>query len=263
MKRVFIGLLALGLFPSVVFGAGFARQSIFLSKTQVFEGDSVLVHTIVANEAVEKFAGTLTITEGDEKIGTVPVALAAQEAQAISISWKPVAGSHTLTATLRDTSEEIAEKTTATFRVNQKPQPADESAGMSGVESSENIQQQLANLSPGVAEAAAPVFSSVDSVRNSAVSTIDKGIEWAEEQTASKKKASTAGGLVLGASTSTESGGIMSTIWTILATIALHTLSILRYIIANPAICYPLFAALFLYGLWRLYKRMRAPRFDA
>ena len=260
MYRVFIALLAFGLFPSLVFGAGFARQSIFLSKTQVFEGDSVLIHTIVANDAAEKFTGTLTLTEGDEKIGTLPIALAAQEAQAASISWKPIAGSHTITATLTDTTGDVAEKTTATFRVNEKPKPADASATPGDVGASEDIQNQIANLSPGVAQAVAPVFSGVDSARNTAVSTIDKGIEWATMQTAPKKKASN-GGLVLGESTPKEGGGIMGTIWTIFATISLHILSILRYIIANPAICYPVFAALFLYGLWRLYKRMRRPKY--
>lgn len=259
MCTVFIALLVFAL-PSFAFGAGFARQSIFLSKTSVFEGDSVLVHTIVSNDETEKFAGTLTLTEGDEKIGTVPVTLAAQEAQAISISWKPIAGSHTITATLTDTAGEVAEKTTSTFRVNEKPQPASESSIPGDVGSSEDIQNQLANLSPGVAEAAAPVFGGIDTARNMAVNTIDKGIEWAKEQTTQKKK--TGDGKVLSAAVAdSDTGGFMSTLWTIFATISLYILSIVRYIIANPAICYPVFAALFIYGLWRLYKRMRRPEY--
>ncbi len=256
MKQLFIALVFFAL-PTLTFAAGFSKQSLFLSRNAVTEGETVLIHAVVSNENIEAFTGTLILKEGDVKIGTVPVTLAAQEAQAVSVSWKPVAGSHTIEATLTATDGEVAEKQSATFRIQEKPKP--DSNEPTIVESSEDIQAQLANLSPGVAQAATPVFSGIDSVRNSAVSAIDKGIAWAEEQ-ATKKKA-TSSGSIAGAQDTKEDGGIVGTIWTIAATLLLHLFNILKYLISNAAIFYPLFAVLFLYGLWRLYKRMRRPAY--
>lgn len=258
MKRMVTVLCAITLFPSIALGAGFAKQSLFLSKSAVMEGETVLVHTIVSNESSSKFAGTLTLTEEEKKIGTVPVTLGAQEAQAISISWKPAAGSHPIVATLTDSAGEAVEKQSATFHINEKPKPASE--GVSGdISSSADLQNQLAGLSPGAAQVAAPLFSTLDSFRGTAAGALDNGIEWAKKQVTPKKSS----GTVLGSSTKEEDRGILGTLWFILATIALHVFSILRYIVANAGIFYPAFAVLFFYTLWRIYKRMRRPKFES
>ncbi len=257
MKKVFFVLVAVLFFPTITFGASFARESLFLSKSSVVEGETVIIHTIVSNEAAAKFSGTLTLANGDVKIGTVPVTLLEEEAHAVSISWKPTAGTHTIEATLTGTDGKVVEETSATFRIQEKPKEG-VGATTSEVQSSADIQNQLASISPGAAEAAAPVFSTIDSVRGSIAGAIDKGIAWAESQAVPKKQSA----MVLGAQDGDEeSKGIMGTLWTILTTLLLHVFSILKFLISNAGIFYPLFAVLFLYSLWRLYKRMRRPKY--
>ena len=249
MKQLFIAFLALS-FPALVFGAGFGKEALFLSKNSVTEGDTVLIHTIVSNEASTKFTGTLKLTSGDATIGTVPVTLPGGEAQVVSVSWKPQSGSHTIEALLTTTEGEEAEKTSATFNIKEKPK-ADGETGSTTVQSSEDLQNQLASISPGVAEFAKPVFNTIDSLRTSAVGALDNGINWAK-------------GKVAGQATESdedEPKGLMGTAWTILATILLNIFSILKYLISNPALFYPIFAILFIYSLWRLYKRMTRPKY--
>jgi hypothetical protein len=43
----------------------------------------------------------------------------------------------------------------------------------------------------------------------------------------------------------------------IFATASLYILSILLYVVSNAGIFYPVLAVLFLYFLWRLFKRFR------
>src|SRR3989344_4148677 len=101
-----VSILLAGL-PAVALGAGFAKQSLFLSKGSVTEGEVVLIHAVLQNEASTKFAGDLSFTDGGEKIGTVPVTLGAGEAQAASISWKPSAGAHKVVAELKSGTETV------------------------------------------------------------------------------------------------------------------------------------------------------------
>src|SRR3989344_6188606 len=128
-KTLFVcGLLLLptvvfGVYPEVARGAGFAKQSLFLSKSSVTEGDTVLVHAVVSNDTTTKFTGTLIFKDSDATIGNVPVSLDSGEANTFSVSWKPTAGNHTVEANLEDTSGAVVEQESATFTVAPPPPP--------------------------------------------------------------------------------------------------------------------------------------------
>jgi hypothetical protein len=242
------------LLPSLALGASFAKQSLFLSKSAVTEGETVLIHAIVSNDSATKFSGTLKLSDETGAIGSVPVALSAEEAQAVSVSWKPSAGSHTVVAKLEDASGALAEQESAIFTISPKPQPA-AATQTAAVDSSQNIQQAIQTVSPAVAEAAQPVFAAIDQGRARASDAIGQGINWAKQQISP--------GAVLSADTSkatpSKPGGVGGTLWTIMATLALYILSVLQFVVNNAGIFYPALAALFFYFLWRMYKRYRRP----
>src|SRR3990167_7657305 len=110
----FILVLLAGLPGVALAEAGFAKQSLFLSKSSATEGETVLVHAVVVNDAASVFAGELVLSTGDKKIGAVPLSLNAGEAQAVSVSWKPASGSHTVIAELKNKEGEVAEKESTT-----------------------------------------------------------------------------------------------------------------------------------------------------
>lgn len=249
---------ALLLVPSLAFGASFANRSLFLSKTPVVEGESVFIHAIVSNDANTRFSGKLIIRDAESEIGSVAVALEAQSADVVSISWKPSAGRYSLTAELAETDGTVVETESATFSIDAKPSETAEEASETSVGSSENIQESIANFSPEVASAAKPVFSTLDSFRETAAGAIDNGKSWAKNISEGKSS-------VLGASSSVpseEAGGLVSAVSRLIASLIFYIFSFLSYLIKNPALFYPVFAIAFLYGLYRLYKRMRRPSFD-
>lgn len=231
--------------------AGFAKDTLFLSQTPVVEGEAVLIHTVVANESTQPFKGTVVFKDGEEHIGTVGVGIAPGGANTVSVSWKPSAGSHNVTADLTNEDGTVAEEQSATFHIDAKPEQQTQPAA--AVESSDELQKKLNGISPTAADISAPIFSTLDSARSKAADLLDAGLEWTQEKGGGKNP-----GEVLGEATQdTSAGGIAHTAWTILATVVYYILSLLRFIVGTAGIFYPVFAILFFYTMWRLYKRMR------
>ena len=256
MRAVCIVLLSF-LLPAVASGANFGKQSIFLSSNSPTAGETVFIHVVVSNDANTKFSGTLELLQEDDPIGSVAVALDAQKAEAVSIQWKPEAGRHTIKAELKEADGTVVEKDSATFAVAERDSDSEQSTE---VASSAKIQAQLSNFSPGFAEASAPVFGALDLLRKSAAGALDKGTDWAQKTSGTKQ-----GGSVLGTSTSENAekeSGIVAGGMRIAGTALLYIFSFLSYLIKNPALFYPIFAVGMIYGLWRLYKRMRQPRYE-
>lgn len=251
--------------PALASAAGFAKQSLFLSKTPVTEGETVLVHAVVANESNVKFAGEVVFKDGSTKIGSVAVSIASGGANAASVSWKPTAGSHTVTAELTANGGTVVESESATFAINEKPKPQivintnATSSSAAVVGSSEDIQKQITDFYPPAGTVTAPLFSTLDTFRSTAADYLDNGINWAKEKTGGKKP-----GEVMGAATSTPSSGNMVDVaWNVFATIILYVLTLLRFVVGNAGIFYPAFAILFFYILFKTFKRFRRPSYPA
>lgn len=261
MKKALV-VLSFLLLPSFALAAGFANGSLFLSKSSVVEGDTVLIHVVVSNEDPTKFSGSVVLADADTSIGTVPVTLTAGEAQTVSVSWTPAAGSHTVTAKLTASDGTVAEQESQTFVVAPKPQPAFAGAGQSAaVDSSAAIQQDIANVSPQVAGAAQPLFTIIDGARSSAADMLDTQLAGTQAKLANTPKP----GITLGTSTSAIADPALSnpwgTFWFVVYTAYLYLLTIARWLVGNAGVFYPVLAILFLYILWRIFRRIRRPSY--
>ncbi len=250
MKRIATVLILL-MFPTFSFAASFAKQSIFLSRSSVTEGESVLIHAVVSNDESTTFKGSLVLRDGEEKIGTIPVTLESGKAIAVSLSWEPAAGKRSVYADLLTQDGEKVETMRETFSIAEKPKPPvteKEDLSAAAIDSSKDIQDKIRSVSPGASDAVAPVFSMIDSARNSAADVLD------EQLTLAKKKL----GQVEGAQT--EEGALPETVggfWLALWTLYLYILTVLRFLVGNAAFFYPVFAILFLFILYRTFRRFR------
>jgi hypothetical protein len=255
MKRLFIsGLCALAWIASgtlTLQAAQFAPSSLFLSQADVTEGETVLIYAVVSNENQTVFEGELAFADGTREIETVPISLAPGEARTASVSWTPLAGSHTVTAQLQDMSGSVVQEQSATFVVKKVATAQEEptTSSPSAVESSQDIQQGITNLSEPVGSTLRPVFEVVDTLRQKGVDAIDSQI------TALRPKLP---GTTAGSADSTNAAqdSPLEIVWTAL----FYLFSILRFVIASAGVFYPLLAIAFLYLLWRLYRSMTRPR---
>ncbi len=259
MKRFFVGIILFAL-PGMVFAAGFAKQSIFLSTNTPVEGEAVLIHASVSNDASTTFTGTLKVHDDEGTIGSVPVTLAAGGASDVSITWEPTAGTHTVVADLTDASGTVVEENSQAFTIAPPPPPvvpttASSKQDANGVQSSAQIQQSIANASPTVATYSAPVLSAIDSGRMFAANQLNKGLNWSKAQVGVPVTSPTAN--FINTPDAATQNKTASTAWTIFATATLYVFTVLLYIVSNAGVFYPILAILFFYILWRLFRRYR------
>ncbi len=264
MRKIVFGLLLLCI-PGTALGAGFAKQSLFLSKSPVVEGDTVLIHAVLQNDSTAAFSGEVIFTsqkgsEAKQKVGSAVATIAPQGAQAVSVSWKPLAGEYSVTASLTSKDGKVVEEETGHFSINEKPKPASEGSvfgqGPGEVQSSEDIQKMINSFSPAVGGFLEPAFASVDSFRQKVGSWLDQGINWSKAKVAAK-----APGKVLGESTEASPSGIAGTATYAGGLAGLYVFSVLKWIVANAGIFYPVVALSFFYMLWRIFARIRRPSY--
>jgi len=254
MKKV--AIFALLFLPSIAFGAGFAHDPIFLSRTPVTEGQSVHVYAVLNNADAAPFDGTVVFYDGTSKLGSVSVNLAAGASQTVSIAWTPAAGSHTIKADLVGANSSIAEEINSTFSVTAKTSPASAHNAAATIDSSAGIQQGIAGFSPEVASTTEPVFTVIDGARNSAADALDSQIAATKAKISNTPKP----GIVAGAATEDAQVQNPTTgFWYWLYTIYLWALEALRWLVGSAGVFYPFIAIVFLYVLWRLYRRFRRP----
>lgn len=246
------------LLPSFVFAAGFAKQSMFLSQETVTAGETVFLYAVVQNDTASAFSGTLKFADASGAIGSTPVSLQSGAAATVSVSWKPTAGEHDVSANLTSTSGAVIESEDTTFLINPKlaPATAQTSGGASAttntsstlddatssIESSQLLQQWVASTSPVTATYTAPILKSVDTARSAGASKLDAGSNWAKQMLAKETVAPS---------------GWLNTLLLIASTAVLYICSVLLYVVENIGIFYPLFALVFFYIVWRLYRLAR------
>lgn len=239
--------------PLAAQAAQFAPSALFLSKESVMEGDTVLIHAVVQNDASAKFPGDVVFRDNDTQVGSVPTTLAAGEVRAVSVSWTPGPGAHKITAALLDSGGTAVQSESESFSVAAKPKPKPVTSGSgtaAAVESSADIQAKIDGLSPAAGGALAPVFKLVDGSRTAIADVLDSQIA------KTKPKLAPTPGIVAGASTikTPEQGAWFSSIFN---TVYFYILTVLRFIVGSAGVFYPLLALVFFFILWRTFKRFR------
>lgn len=253
MRKTLAAVVLMSLVPMLASAAGFANQSIFLSKSPVTEGESVRIYATVSNPASDTFKGSVLISENGETIGTMPLTLTTGGAQTVSVVWKPTtAGAHTVKAALIQDGTTAAEAQ-QTFTIQEKPKPkavepdptdnTDQSAA--AVESSAGIQESIQSISPAVGSAARPIFGAIDSVREKIAGVADQQLATIGPKVSK--------GQVEGISTEATQPWY----WSIAYTIYFYILTLVRFLVGSAGIFYPLLALLFLYFLYRMFRRYR------
>ena len=230
----------------------FAPSSLFLSNERVVEGDTVFIHAVVQNNSTTTFPGELVIHSNQSEVGSVPVVLSSGEVRAVSVSWTPRAGTHDVVAALNNTSGTVVQSERKTFTVGAKPTPAAATQNAAAaVESSENIRQTIESVSPAAGNALSPVLRLVDGSRSAIAEVLDAEIERATP------KVGTLPSVVAGANTAIETPEQGSWLGSIAYTIYFYILTVLRFVIGSAGVFYPLLAFVFLYCIWKMFRRFR------
>ena len=165
---------------------------------------------------------------------------------------------------LSSTKKDGSTPVTFTLYLTPKPKPApapvaastNSTQAAAAVDSSQNIQNGIAQYSPQAASVAQPLFTLIDSGRASAADALDTQIE------NTKKALGPGAGNVLGAEETKNAGSDpLGAVWFILRTLYLYLLTLLRFVVGSAAVFYPALAIAFLYFIWKLFSRFRRPAY--
>ncbi len=247
-------IAALLFFPVIASAAQFVNQPIFLSKSPATEGVKIRVYANVSNESATAFSGTVAISADGAKLGSATSVMAVGATQTVSVFWTPTAGSHVINAQLIADDGTVVQQVSQTFTVQAAPAatatpgvPGAVAAGASAAlngstfQSSGGLQQTLDNVAPVVATSTKPIFAAIDTMRAAMANALNNQVDVAHHALASSSPTTS------GTATSTP---IRSSLWTIY----LYILLVLRFMVDNAYIFYPVFIIGVLYALWKTFK---------
>lgn len=126
------------------------------------------------------------------------------------------------------------------------------------VDSSAPIQKDIANVSPQVASASQPLFDALDGFRSSMASVLDSQLAFAKTKIAATPQPSITD---IAATKDAAVSNPWGMFWYILYMLYFYVLTILRWIVGNAMIFYPVFVLLVLYILLRVFRWWRRPRY--
>ncbi len=253
--KVLASIGTLLLLPSFAFAAGFAKQSLFLSQSTVLAGQTVFIYAVIEDDSVTSFSGALHFSDETGPIGRVPVYLEPGKATTVSVSWKPGAGSHTVTAALKSPEGDIVESEDATFVVSDATasREATSSAAFSmskkvaprdltATDSSAPIVNTISRVSPPLATKSQPYFDSIDNHRKSYVIDL---VQKAEE---AKKNIATS---------ATAAPSIVNTVWLMWNTLVLYFCTAFAYLLSSIGVFYPALLFMSVLIIWKILSFFR------
>lgn len=243
--------------------AGFPSQSIWLSTTDITAGDSVTLYTVLYNSSDAILRGTLEFAVDGTAIASKKFELPAGQTNIESAEWRAVAGSHSFSASIKDTSGAdaaqaitIANTTSSIIRVS-VAEPPPPTALQQTVNTVTSVVGHVASSTvPAIAEVAQGIIGATEALR-------EAGIAYAEKRLAEKSQTSDANSDT--PSTATVQGfeqpqeendpaGFFSKLGQLAAPAILFTFK-------SPALFYFILCLLLLLGFYLLARMVNRPRF--
>ncbi len=148
---------------------------------------------------------------------------------------------------------------TLTLYINPKPKPviATTSQAAAAIESSAAIQQNINNISPIVESYVKPAFTLIDGARNAAAGALDTQVASTRTRLAPNQPGEVLGAEAVKNSTTNPWGSFLY----LLNTLYFYILTVLRFVVGSAGAFYPIVAIVFLYFIWRMFKRFRRPAY--
>lgn len=163
--------------------AGFAPQSIWISRTHVIAGESVNIFTVLYNSSENTVAGEIIFTLDNSSIGTKEFTLNPGEAQTVFLPWVAKAGNHSISARIENalvantnTKTSVLNQATGNITVSvEAPPPPSPSAQVlnSAVTA---ITSGVASSAPAVMSALTSLYEKTEALREDAKSALEKQI---------------------------------------------------------------------------------------
>ncbi len=167
-------LLAPSLVSAATVPAGFPTSSLWLSATELTDGESVTIHTVVYNSSSEPLMGSIEFLVDGAVIGAKSVSTAPGATDLFSENWTAREGAHEFSARLTGSIEDLAKASTGTTSVTIAPKPPPPESVQKTVEAVGAVEAAIASTTPIVQNFASTTFATTESIRESTVRALEK-----------------------------------------------------------------------------------------
>jgi hypothetical protein len=184
MKYIF--LLATFLLPMWSFAAGFAPDSIWLSKEDPMHGDVIDIYVVVFNNDSDNLSGTVRYYDDQLLLGEIPVTVGANTAKLVPLSWEATQGDRIIYA--RFSSGNLAPEETKKLRFRVKrsvvPEPEPQVSENNQISSGEktDFKEVVEETSQKAEELAGEGFVLAEEGREETLSFFEEKKNWTEEK---------------------------------------------------------------------------------
>lgn len=170
-------LLALLLLPFAAFAegvpAGFPPAAIWLSKTELRDGDSAVIYTVVYNSSTEAVAGNVVFLMGGEPLGTRSFNVASGETEIVSLPWTAKEGSRSFSARIEGSSA-LSSTASGTTTVSVSPPPPPPPGVVEAIETAGTVKETIDTATPVVASIASSTYATTEGIRESTVRALER-----------------------------------------------------------------------------------------
>jgi len=155
--------------------AGFAPGSLWISKTELVAGDSATFYTVVYDSSAGAIAGDAVFSLDGTTLGSKHFALTAGTTQILSLPWVATEGPHSVLATIENagSTTPLAGRTTDTIALTVAPAPPPSPQ----VAAAEAAASGIASATPAVLAFTGTALGAVDSVRQSAIHSVQGALD--------------------------------------------------------------------------------------
>jgi hypothetical protein len=174
MRYAFLLFLLAPTFAFAAIQAGFPTAPLWLSKTDIIDGESIVIYTVLYNSSEESLTGDVEFLVDGELIGTKGVSAAAGTTQIVSEDWTAKEGSHAFSARLVGADAALTSTVTGTTTVSVAAKPPPPEPVVKTIAAAGALEQAIASTTPVVQEFASTTFATTESIREKAVSALEK-----------------------------------------------------------------------------------------
>lgn len=153
--------------------AGFPQSAIWLSKTDLKDGDSAVIYTVVYNSSPAALAGDVVFLMDGAAIGTRSFSVRSGETEIVSLPWTAKEGSRALSARIEG-APGIDSTTAGTTTVSIAPPPPPPPGVSETIAAADTVKETIDTATPAVTSFASSTFATTEGIRESAIRALER-----------------------------------------------------------------------------------------
>lgn len=166
MRSLLVSVLLLPTLSFAAIQAGFPSQALWVSKSSIVEGETIVISAVVLNAGSDVLRATLVFTSDGTRIGAREFTIPGGESQIHSMDWRPKRGEYRIAAKIEGTSAPLSQKETSAILVSVAEPPVPSAMQETISQMTQTAAMIASSSAPILEQAARALFAQTEALRN-------------------------------------------------------------------------------------------------